>query len=99
MTRMIQAQSASLVFFFDLVKKAYEWAKTNIAGKFKSYINEKRLQLIEKLIKMKIMIKEFFNRNEVDDTKLKSHIKALDFILTILLLMAFSGIFLKIYKL
>jgi hypothetical protein len=99
MTRMIQAQSASLAFFFELILKAYEWAKTNIAGKLKTYLNETRLKLIQRLLKLKAQIKEFFQHEEIEDQKLKSHIKALDYILTILLVMAFSGLFLKIYKL
>jgi hypothetical protein len=98
MTRMIQAQSASLAYFFELCVKAYEWVKVNLAGKFKTYLNDTKLKFIEKLVKIKITIKEFFNRNEIEDQKLKSHIKALDYIITILLIMAFSGLFLKVYK-
>jgi hypothetical protein len=99
MTRMIQAQSASLAFFFELCLKAYEWVKTNVGGRMKSFASETKLKLIEKLFKLKSAIKEFFNKGEIEDKKLKSHIKALDYIITILIVMAVSGIFLKIYKL
>jgi hypothetical protein len=98
MARMIQAQSASLAFFFELVMKAYTWLKEKIGGSVKSFYLDSKLKLIEKFRKMKIMIKEFLQRDNLEDEKLRKQIKALDYILTILIFMAVAGIFLKVYK-
>ena len=48
--------------------------------------------------RMKVMIKEFFQRSNLENEKLKKHIKALDYMLGILIFMAFAGIFLRVYK-
>lgn len=97
MTRMIQAQSASLTYFLEIMKKAYDWVKTFITNHTKSFINNTKLLLIQKLVKLKQNLKEFFTTKEVEDDKLKKHIKALDYMITILLVGAVAGLFLKVY--
>jgi hypothetical protein len=98
MARMIQSQSASLAFFFELIMKAYNWIKEKVGGSMKSFYLETKLKIIEKLRKMKVIIKEFFQRSDLEDDKLRKHIKALDYILTILIFMTVAGIFLRVYK-
>jgi hypothetical protein len=97
MARMIQAQSASLAYFLEILGKGYEWIKTFITTKSKNFYDKSKLALIERLIKIKKYLKEFFSRQEVEDSKLKSHIKALDYIISILLISALAGLLLKVY--
>ena len=97
MTRMIQAQSASLAYFMEIMGKIYSWVKNFIMTNSKSFYNNTKIKLIERFLKIKLVIKEFFSKNEVEDHKLKSQIKALDYIITILLISAVAGIFLKVY--
>jgi hypothetical protein len=97
MTRMIQAQSASLAYFMEIMGKVYAWIKNFITTKSKSFYNSTKLKLVERLLKIKKKLKEFFSKEEVVDHKLKSQIKALDYVITILLVSAVAGIFLKVY--
>ena len=98
MTRMIQAQSASLVYFFQLITKAYKWIKEKIGGNIKEFFIQSKMKTLSKIISLKMFIDEFFNKRDIEDEKLRTHIKALDFILKILIFISISGIFLKIYK-
>lgn len=97
MTRMIQAQSESLAYFMEIMKKIYSWLKNFITTKSKSFYNSAKLKIVERLLKIKQKLKEFFSKEEIEDHKLKSQIKALDYIITILLVSAVAGLFLKVY--
>ena len=98
MTRMIQAQSASLIYFFELLTKAYKWSKEKIGDKIKNFFNDTKLKTLSKMISIKIMLKEFFKGGEIEDKKLRNHIKALDYILSILIIMTLAGIILNVYN-
>lgn len=99
MTRMIQAQSTSLVYFLEIMTKAYNWVKMFIQTKSKSIYDSTKLSIITKCTKMKQIIKEFLSRETIEDDKLRKQIKILDYILGVLITMAVAGlIFKKVYS-
>ena len=93
MTRMIQAQSASLAYFFEILSKVYIYVKEFLITKSKTSISSLKLYIVGKLIKMKEFLKEFFssNTNPENATKLKDHILILDKLIKYLLLSAAAG--------
>lgn len=103
MTRMIQAQSASLVYFMDIIGKVYSYVKEFILTRSKNCYDSTKIYLVEKLINLKKFFKEFFsiqnNKEECDDTennkKIKNHIKILDNLIKYLLISAALGYTLK----
>lgn len=97
MTRMIQAQSASLAYFIEIMTKVYGWIKTFISTNSKAFISKSKLFIIQKLVKIKMYLKEFFGNKDIEDKKLKSHIKVLDYMITLLLITTVAGLFLKVY--
>jgi len=91
MTRMIQQQSSSLQFFFDLCKSGYTKTKDFFVNNTVSFLSETKLKLINKYISMKEKIKEFFDKDNSDNEKLKSHIRYIDMFLTVLIIATFLG--------
>lgn len=85
MTQAIQSQSSSLQFFFDLCKSGYTKVKDFFVNNSMNIISGTKLSLINKYISLKSTLKEFFDQDNNDNEKLKSHIKYIDTILTILI--------------
>ena len=96
MARMIQAQSASLAYFMEILIKVYKWLKEYVTNNSKSFYTKSKLLLIEKLIKIKQILKEFFVKTDLEENKIKSQIKVLDYIISVLLITAISGLAFKL---
>jgi len=100
MTRMIQAQSASLVYFIEIMGKIYAYVKDFIMKNTKNCYLGAKLYLINKLITIRQFISEFFfvnqvNNNKENESKIKDHIYILDKLIKYLLITAAVGYSLK----
>ncbi len=97
---MIQAQSASLAYFLEIMGKVYGYVKESIVTKSKSGYLSVKIYLINKLLNIKQFMYEFFYINQVNDdqeneSKIKNHIKILDKLIKYLLISAAVGYTMK----
>ena len=100
MTRMIQAQSASLAYFLEIMGKIYFYIKEFIVTKSKSSYLSVKMYLINKLLSIKQFLSDFFLVNQVDnnqenESKIKNHITILDKLIKYLLISAAVGYTMK----
>ena len=91
-TRMIQAQSGSLVFFFDLCKSGYNHVKNFLVNNTRSIIDKTKLKILQILMNIKNAIKEFFQRENNSNEKLQNEIKWIHKVLTILIITTLCGL-------
>jgi len=93
MTRMIQAQSASLTYFLEIMGKLYIFIRDFISTKSKSVYLSTKMYLITKLLSIKQFLIDFFlldrvENNEENESKIKNHIKIIDKLIKYLLFSA-----------
>lgn len=93
LTKMIETQSSSLIYFFDLMKKCYLYIKNYLKDNAKSYYRYVKAKLIYIYAKIKLVLIEFFKDKNLLDDQLRKQIKILDYIITILLISSLSGLF------
>lgn len=97
MTRMIQAQSASLAFFMETVVKIYKWIKEFIIKHASNTYLSVKLFIVRKLLEIKNFFINFFNfSGEVNDERekiIKNEINFIDKVIKYLIISSTMGFF------
>ena len=96
LARMIHQQSTALLFLYDIIKKGYSTVNTYAKDKIRSIFSSLKNYGIDKIIRLKQFTKEFLSKSEnLEDNKIRSHIKILDKLLIFMLILASSTIIVK----
>jgi hypothetical protein len=96
LARMIHQQSTALYFLYDIVKKGYSTVNTYAKDKIKLIFFSLKNYGIDKIIKLKKFTKEFLSKSEnLEDNKIRNHIKLLDKLLIFMLILASSTVIIK----
>lgn len=91
LARMIHQQSAALGFLYEMITKAYATVKAYTVSKSTGLYESISQQALTKVKAIKTFLKEFVSKSsDLDDSKIKQHIKLLDKIL--LLIIMVSGV-------
>lgn len=81
MTRMIQAQSASLAFFMETILKIYNWIKEFVIKHANNTYLSVKLYFVKKLSEIRTFFLNFFNfSGEVNDEREKMIKQEISFI-------------------
>jgi hypothetical protein len=99
LARMIHQQSTALAYLYDIIKKGYILINTYCKDKTLSLISTIKTKIKEKILSIRKQIKEFLSKSsELENSKIRRHIKVIDNILFILLIIASSTVLYKAIK-